>query len=167
MECLLRSLATGGAQEFGEDLLEALEAMVHAVKDDLLDFVADKHATFVARSLLAFLSGSFVPDQKNCSGQPGSSSTGPGCLEKLQRVQHLSGVSIVSSASHTTCTHKRQPVPSPEVAAVLSRHVATLASVFLGPIVRDDQLASLQRSTAASAFLQALLIALQNECALL
>jgi hypothetical protein len=167
LESLLRTIAAADSQQFDDALLDAVETLVHSVKDDLVDFISDKHATFVVRSLLAFLSGRLSKDKANSSGQNASATAPTGCLEKLQRVQHLSGASIISSVSASSASaHSQQLACSPETAAVLHRHVVSLASVFMGPIIDDDQLASLQRSTAASAFLQALVVALQDQCVL-
>jgi hypothetical protein len=167
LESLLRTLASAESQHFDNVLLEAVETLIHAVKDDLVDFISDKHATFVVRCLLAFLSGSLSRDKGNNSVHNAAATTQTGCLEKLQRVQHRSGTFIISSVLYSSAkAHLQQLACSPETAAVLSRHVVSLANVFLGPIIDDDQLASLQRSTAASAFLQALIVALQDTCAL-
>ena len=134
---------------------------MHTVKDDLLDFIADKHATYFARSLLALLSGTLeaaAPEGDKKNGAPAAAS---GLEGKLQHVQRVTGVRVLGAAGKA---HVGEEGVAGESADAYRQHIVTLASVFLGPAVDEETLTSLQRSSAASAFLQAMLQAVQDTC---
>lgn len=147
----------------GEGVLAAVETLVHTVKDDLVDFIADRHATFFARSLLALLSGSLSPTPADGGKKNGAAASAGGLEAKLQHVQRVTGVRVLGAVGKAS---SEEGGGAEKATEVYRQHVCALASVFLGPAVDDETLTSLQRSTAASAFLQALLTAVQDTCAL-
>lgn len=123
------------------------------MKDDLVDYITDRFATFLARCLLHLLSGTLA------ATKPPATAASGGLTEKLARVQHLAGATVVG----TPGGEKKQHAAT-HVAPSYAQHISALAQVFLGPAVDDESLVTLQRSTTASPFLQALLPAVEGLC---
>ena len=147
---------------------------MHLVKDDLVDYITDKHGTYFARSLLALLAGTLSPDKPSTDrgGTGGASAPPHGLQEKIERVQHLSSVRIIGGAASAdkgagrnaslaaTAVQDASESASPQLAG----HVHAFAHVLIGPSIDAETMVSLQRSTPASGFLQELLKAVANSC---
>jgi hypothetical protein len=158
---LLRKLAAGSSwlDSAGQD---TLTAVANCVKDDVADYITDRHATYFARSLLALLSGTLSPTQSKSDGAV----TANGLAAKIACIQHHSGSSILGDAGKAA---EKQGTQQDNHAAVASAGwpaelVRAFAHVLMGEAFTAEAIVTLQRSTAASAFLQALAAALDGTC---
>jgi hypothetical protein len=159
LEALLRALVATGAVH-APAAHELLETVVRLVKDDLGDYITDKHGTFLARSLLALLTGT-LPAHKPAADEPPASA---GLADKIERVQSLSGMRVIGA--HVVRGGPHDASASGELGAEEQEQHAALMRAFahtlLGPALDSETLVTLQRSTAASPFLQAMLKALDG-----
>ena len=138
LETLLRRLAHDPPTDAAAGAA-LVEDLVSHLKDDLVEYISDKHATFFARALLQLLTGALTHTKAAQSAHAG------GLTDKLAHVQRAAGVSVVGVPGGEARD------AAAEEGAAYAHHVRALAQAFLGGGVDGEALVTLQRSAPATA----------------
>eukprot|EP00892_Ulva_mutabilis_P004889 jgi/Ulvmu1/2772/UM014_0230.1 len=143
LEGLLLQVQEALATESSEDAYEVIEHIVQLIKDDLIDYITHKYATFLARRLLQLLVGKL---SSVTVSKPDSGGKKQDIAHKVQALRER-----VDSAPNNS-----QPPLELAVDPKLKVHVDAFVNVIAGPGFADSMF-DLQRSSYGSPFLQALL----------
>lgn len=163
LETLLRRLVAG-EQPMEPEAQEAVRGCVDLVKDDLTAYIADRHATYLARNLVHLLTGQLKADAHGVSTRAAAHGVSPGLPRKLERIESLSGRQLFSNGARDAPVangNGNVAAGMPDAATLLRQLLqATLACTGSKSTLR-----ALQRSHAASGFLQVLIATDATQCA--
>jgi hypothetical protein len=151
---LLQVAAVLSAGEEADQALGIVTHMVELLKEDLLDYITHKFATFFARRLLQLL-----------TGQLGAATVSSGITtvkkvemaDKIRLIHERSGKSSLPGLNAAPASHNSYPFEEQ-----LVQHLRTLVQEVCGHGVNPETLYSLQKSTFAGPFLQALLASVKE-----
>jgi hypothetical protein len=143
--------------------LQIVGNMVNLVKEDLIDYITHKYATFFARRLLQLLTG----ELSSSALEKASAEKKLDIADKIKLIQQNSE-SATGSHECAQGTVQVQHHGTDEVGCreELTVHLHSLAQEVCGLGIDSNTLMSLQRCSYASPFLQALLRAVTDRCAL-
>ena len=165
LETLLRRLAASSDPDaMPAEAQAAVRSCIGLVRDDLTAYIADRHATYLARNLVHLLTGR-LSREAPWGKRSGSLSSQSGLPHKLARLEQLSGHNLLSSGLPNPSSRDRnaqadEGAGMPDAQALLRQLVqATLACSASAPTLK-----SLQRSPPAAGFLQVLLATEAAQC---
>lgn len=140
--------------------LQIVSKMVQLVKEDLVDYITHKFATFFARRLLHLLTG-----QLSSSTLKNDSEKKLDISDKVKLIQHNSEAASVADGSGKGAAQSHAGNDVLLFHTELQQHLHSIVQEVCGHGFDSATLINLQRSTYASPFLQALVRAVSDKCA--
>lgn len=157
LEKLLLQLQHALCGDEPEKALKIVGEMISLLKEDLIDYITHKFATFFARRLLQLLTG-----QLSAAALESGSEKKQDIADKVKLIQQNSENAALADGSGKAAQNQ---AAGQELAfqAEFEQHLHTLVQEVCGHGMDAATLFSLQRSTYASPFLQALLPAVTDK----
>lgn len=156
LEKILLQLQQSLGRDAVDRALQIISEMVNFVKEDLMDYITHKYATFFARRLLQLLSGQLKAGSKDRTSEKKLD-----IADKVKRIQQNSENATLADAPRNQTPHANAE-PDEEVPPEFEKHVHSIVKEVCGHGFDTATLVSLQRSIYASPFLQMLLKAVPD-----